>query len=234
MLWAAHLNRLGRKGRWLYLLALVCGLFASCASPQAAEALPNKFLVISDIHFNPMADTTLVAELAAADPTKWKTILDQSQLTRFSQYGEDTNWWLLRSALDQMRATLPQTAFIMVAGDLLAHDFPTIYATVTHDNDREHYRAFVLKTLDFLALEFRKRFGDTKILVTPGNNDEECGDNSIEAHGRFLRDTAELARDNAQADSGFKNDWGGTGHVQCAASGDPWRPHNFAEHRSFL
>lgn len=207
MLWAGYLNRSGLKDRLLYPLALVCGLFASCASPQAAEALPNKFLIISDIHFNPMADTTLVAELAAADPTKWKTILDQSQLTRFSQYGEDTNWWLLRPALDQMRATLPHPAFIMVAGDLLAHDFPMTYAKVTHDNDREHYRAFVLKTLDFLALEFRKRFGDTKILVTPGNNDEECGDNSIEAHGRFLRDTAELARNSAQADSGFKNDW---------------------------
>jgi hypothetical protein len=79
----------------------------------------------------------------------------------------------------------------MVPGDLLAHDFPTTYASVTHNDDREHYRAFVLKTLGFLALEFRKRFGDTKILVTPGNNDEECGDNSIEAHGRFLNDTAD-------------------------------------------
>jgi len=128
-------------------------------------------------------------------------------MTRFSQYGQDTNWWLLRSALDQMRVTLPHPAFIMVPGDLLAHEFPKTYENVTHDNDREHYRAFVLKTLDFLALEFRKRFGDTKILVTPGNNDEECGDNSIEAHGRFLSDTAELARDSAQADRGFKKEW---------------------------
>ncbi len=51
-----------------------------------------------------------------------------------------------------MRVTLPHPAFIMVPGDLLAHEFPQTYATVTHDNDREHYRAFVLKTLSFLAL----------------------------------------------------------------------------------
>ncbi len=122
---------------------------------------------MSDIHFNPMADPSLVADLAAADPTQWETILERSKLTRFSQYGQDTNWWLLRSALGQMRATLPHPAFIMMPGDLLAHDFPATFTTVTHDNDREHYRAFVLKPLDFLALEFRKRLGDAKILVTP-------------------------------------------------------------------
>src|SRR5208337_4745207 len=76
-----------------------------------------------------------------------------------------------------------------------------------HDSDREHYRAFVLKTLEFLALEFRRRFNDTKILVTPGNNDEECGDNSMQAHGRFLNDTAELARETVEADRGFKKEW---------------------------
>jgi len=167
----------------------------------------NKLLIVSDIHFNPLAVSTLGADLAKADPTRWEAILERSSLTRFSQYGQDTNWWLLRSAFDQMQVALPHPAFIMVPGDLLVHNFPGVYATVTHDNDREHYRAFVLETLDFLALEFHKRFGDTKILVTPGNNDEECGDNSFEANGRFLHDTADLARSTAQADGAFSNDW---------------------------
>ena len=195
------------RGRLVFLSAVIFVLFACCPSLQSAEVPVNRFLVVSDIHFNPMADPSLVADLNAADSTQWETILERSKLTRFSQYGQDTNWWLLRSALDQMRLTLPHPAFIMVPGDLLAHEFPKTYATVTHDNDREHYRALVLKTLDFLALEFRKRFSDTKILVTPGNNDEECGDNSMEAHGRFLSDTAELARDNAEAGSEFKKEW---------------------------
>ncbi len=187
--------------------ALVFALLACCPSLQSVEAPPNTLLIVSDIHFNPMADPSLVGDLAAADPAQWETILEQSKLTRFSQYGEDTNWWLLRSALNQMRATLPHPAFIMIPGDLLAHEFPQTFAKITHDNDREHYRAFVPKTLDFLALQFRKRFGDAKILVTPGNNDEECGDNSIQAHGRFLSDTEELARDSAEADRGFKKQW---------------------------
>jgi len=195
------------RSRLLYLLAFLFALFACCPSLQSAEAPGNNLLIVSDIHFNPMADPTLVGDLVAADPTQWETILQRSKLTRFSQYGQDTNWWLLRSALDEMRATLPHPAFIMVPGDLLAHEYPQTYATVAHDNDREHYRAFVLKTLEFLALEFRKRFGDTKILVTPGNNDEECGDNSMQAHGRFLNDTAELARETVEADPEFKTGW---------------------------
>jgi hypothetical protein len=189
------------------LSVLVCLLFAYAASLASAEVSANKVLVMSDIHFNPLADPSLGTDLDAADPTQWEAILERSKLTRFSQYGEDTNWWLLRSALDQMQVTLPHPAFIMVPGDLLVHDFPKVYATATHDNDPEQYRTFVLRTLDFLALEFRKRFGDTKILVTPGNNDDECGDNSFEANGRFLRDTAHLARDVAQADRAFSTEW---------------------------
>lgn len=207
MPWAGHRNRVGLHFRLLHLAAVLCGLLACPAIVQSAEAPSNAFLMVSDIHFNPMADRSLVADLNAADPTQWEAILERSKLTRFSQYGQDTNWWLLRSALDQMRLTLPHPAFIMIPGDLLAHEFPQTYATVAHDDDREHYRAFVLKTLHFLALEFRKRFGDTKILVTPGNNDEECGDNSMEAHGRFLNDTAELARDSAEADRSFRKEW---------------------------
>jgi len=154
-----------------------------------------------------MADATLVVELAAAAPSQWEAILRHTTPNNFSPYGEDTNWWLLQSALDQMRKTLPHPAFVMFTGDLLAHGFPKRYRNVTHDNNPEHYRGFVLKTVEFLALEFRKRFPGTKILITPGNNDEDCGDYSIQAGGTFLSDTAELARDLAGADATFTSGW---------------------------
>ncbi len=106
-----------------------------------------------------------------------------------------------------MRKTLPHPAFVMINGDLLAHSFPKTYRNATHDNDREHYRAFVLKTVQFLTIEFRQRFPDTKILLTPGNNDEDCGNYSIQAGGTFLSDTADLARDLAGADQAFISQW---------------------------
>ena len=174
----------------------VAAMILSALPCAMAHSKPSrrKFLLTSDIHFNPMADPDLVPELAKAAPTQWESILRHSQLTSFSRYGFDTNWWLLDSALDQMRTTLPHPAFIMITGDLLAHDFPKSFLDATHDDDRDHYRDFVLKTVEFLALEFRKRFGDTRIFLSIGNNDEECGNYSVRAGGIFLGDTAEVAR----------------------------------------
>ena len=199
----------GRSSRLrLACLSLVfVGLFAFCATPSSAEPPSQRFLLLSDLHFNPMADASLMADLTTADPSQWQTVLERSKLSHFSQYGEDTNWWLLRSALNQMRTTLSHPALIMFTGDLLAHDFRATYASTTHDKDQQHYRTFVIKTMQFIALQFRKRFPETSILVTPGNNDEECGDYSIEANGGFLHDTADLARTAAEADDHFMNQW---------------------------
>jgi sphingomyelin phosphodiesterase acid-like 3 len=106
-----------------------------------------------------------------------------------------------------MRSTEPHPALVMVAGDLLAHGFPQAYAQATHDSDREHYRAFVLKTVTFIAWELQRRFRNSQILLTPGNNDNECGDYDIEADGPFLSDTADLARKLVGAGDRFTDDW---------------------------
>ncbi|MGB8885691.1 MAG: hypothetical protein WCC87_03160 [Candidatus Korobacteraceae bacterium] len=203
-------NQPGSPRKWaiLHLSVFVLVLLVSTTQAQTKPATPsNQFLIASDIHFNPMADPALVSALSAANPTLWESILNQSKLTAFSPYGQDTNWWLLQSALDQMQKTLPHPAFIMITGDLLAHNFPDSFARAMHDKDREHYRAFVRKTVDFLALEFRQRFGNTEILLAIGNNDEECGNYTIHPHGMFLIDTAGLARDLAHADDGFLASW---------------------------
>jgi len=190
-----------------------CILIAAVSSPAAAAApirkpaSTNRFLIASDLHFNPMADASLVPQLDKASPTEWETILDRSKPTAFSQYGQDTNWWLLRSALDAMRVTLPHPSFIMLTGDFLAHQFPQTYQRTAQDNSRVAYRNFVLKTVEFLSLELRKRFPQTRIYLTPGNNDNECGNYSIEADGLFLRDTADVARQLARADDEFTNTW---------------------------
>jgi sphingomyelin phosphodiesterase acid-like 3 len=195
------------KRRFLCLLTLFAALLPATAARPAAQRSQDRFLIASDIHFNPMADPTLVSSLQSADPGQWESILQHTNPDRFSPYGEDTNWWLLQSVLNQMRKTLPHPAFVMFTGDLLAHGFPDKYLTTTHDNDPEHYRAFVLKTVKFLAIEIGQRFPGTKILVTPGNNDDECSDYGVQAGGTFLSDTAIVARDLAQGDESFTADW---------------------------
>lgn len=190
----------------------LCGVFVLlCACHLFAQVQPSPtgstFLIATDIHFNPMADASLVSDLAAADSTQWERTLERSRVRSFSQYGEDTNWWLLQSSLDAMRATLPHPAFIMVNGDILAHRFPATFLKITHDSDREDYRRFVLKTVEFVMLEFRRRFPDAAIFLTPGNNDEDCGNFSIDADGTFLHDTADLVRELAHGNGELRGSW---------------------------
>ncbi len=45
-------------------------------------AVSQQLLIASDLHFNPFADPTLVAELASAPVRKWEAILNRSQLHR--------------------------------------------------------------------------------------------------------------------------------------------------------
>lgn len=186
---------------------LVCLLALGGNSALAVNPAKHKVLIASDIHFNPMADAALVPQLIAAEPAQWEAILKQTAPHAFSPYGQDTNWWLLQSSLDQMRKTMPHPAVFLVLGDMLAHRFPSTFRDITHDNDRQHYRAFVLKTIQFLALQLRRRWPDTQILLTPGNNDNDCGNFSIESGGTFLSDTAATMRELAKVDEQAAADW---------------------------
>ena len=190
---------------FLLLVALLCACHLNAQTRPARSR--NTFLIVSDIHFNPMFDAALVPKLVASEPAQWEAILGQSKKAAFSQYGEDTNWWLLQSSFKAMRATLAHPAFIMTNGDMLAHQFPKTFQSITHDNDREDYRKFVRKTIQFLALQFRKAYPEAAILVTPGNNDDECGNYAIYANGEFLHDTAELASKLAHAGGDFTSSW---------------------------
>ena len=194
------------RDRAQLLITMVVTALALSA-PAIARAADAKFLWVSDIHFNPMADAALVSELEKADPTQWETILNRTLPNTFSQYKSDTNWWLLKSSLAQFPKTIRHPAFLMVTGDLLAHEFPATFQNATHDSAPQRYRAFVLKTVEFLALELQRKFPGTKIFITPGNNDNDCGDYTIEANGDFLNNTARVATELAGGNSDFTDTW---------------------------
>src|SRR5690349_15993248 len=199
-----HSGRVAARSFWITLFAL---LLCAQLSAGAQRDSSQRFLITSDIHFNPMADASLVGDLAAHDPAQWEAILNRSTSTAFSQYGQDTNWWLLQSAFDAMKKSARNPAFIVITGDTLAHHFRDTFRESHKNGTPELYRKFVSNTFAFVSLQLRKRFPTTPILITPGNNDDDCGDYGIEAGGPFLQDTATLARQLAGGEQDFVQSW---------------------------
>ncbi|MGA8382825.1 MAG: metallophosphoesterase, partial [Stellaceae bacterium] len=163
------------RGAAVWLLAAVLLAGAPSRVVDAAPAA-GRLLVVSDIHFDPMAEPGLVDRLAAAEPAQWPAVFDSAGSQKPSRYGSDTNWPLLRSALKQMKQTLPRPAMVLLPGDFLAHQFRNKFDAAAHDHSDAAYRGFVRRTMQFLALQFERNFPGTPILPVLGNNDADCGD----------------------------------------------------------
>lgn len=168
-------------------IAAIVFLFA-----VASSAFAEKFLSISDIHFNPFADPAIVAKLEAADVSQWEEILASSTLTAFSTYGSDLNDPLFRSAIGEMRKQIPSPAFVLISGDFLAHDFDQNYQKYATDKSKTAYTAFVAKTNAYVAAVLRKAYPGVRIYPTLGNNDSDCGDYAVAPNGAFLKDFRDI------------------------------------------
>jgi hypothetical protein len=181
----------------------------------------RQLLVMSDVHFDPMATPRLVDRLAAATPGDWRGILDGAG-PGFGSYGKDTAWPLLRSAVAAMRQTLPHPDLVVLPGDFLAHHYRDAFNAAAIDHSDAAYRGFVRKTIQFQALEFEHAFPATPILPVLGNNDDDCGDYQLQPKGPFLADTLPVLRGllgNAGLEPGFERDWTSYGNASVKVNG---------------
>ena len=163
-------------------IGAVCVLLVAIASAASAET----FLSVSDIHFDPFADPTLVAQLETAPVDEWDAILATSTQTTFSTYGSDINDALFRSAMAEMKTELPSPAFVLISGDFLAHKFQQTYQQYATDKSQTAYTTFVTKTIAYVAAAFRKAYPGVPVYPTLGNNDSDCGDYAIAPNSVFL------------------------------------------------
>lgn len=152
----------------------------------ASSALGEKFLSVSDIHFDPFADPAIVAKLEAANASQWEAIFASSTVTAFSTYGSDVNEPLLRSAVGEMKKQLPSPAFVLISGDFLAHKFDKLFQQYATDKSQAAYTAFVGKTIAYVASRLREAYPGVRIYPALGNNDSDCGDYAVAPDGAFL------------------------------------------------
>ena len=170
-------------------VAIVMVLVSSAAGAlaQSGAASTEQFISISDIHFNPYFDPTLMKQLEAADVSGWAAIFQSSKIQQPNSYNSDTNYPLFASFLADLKARAAGARFATISGDFLAHDFPQDFQLYATDKSEAAYQSFVTKTVQFIAGELRAAAPGLKIYPALGNNDSDCGDYEITPKGWFLR-----------------------------------------------
>ena len=185
-------------------------LFAVLSIPffqAAAHAAANQFIVVSDIHFNPLADPALASQLMAAEPSQWESIFAANPHDPPQHYNEDSGWPLFSSLIIKLQTIQPKPKLMVVTGDILPHKFQDKFASAGGSKDAALYRAFVHKTFAFVAIELKKASRGVPVILTLGNNDADCADYALEPNGPFLKDTAGPVQELAPADAQALTAW---------------------------
>jgi sphingomyelin phosphodiesterase acid-like 3 len=200
-----------RTGVWHGVLAIcVAAGFAAAAAPgmraQAAASTVRpatvEALFVSDIHFEPFWDPAKAARLMAAPVSEWNAILAEpasaDQAARFTELqttckarGADTSYTLYESSLTAIRADAAAAKFVVLSGDLIAHNFSCKFHTTFPKTKPGEYRAFVEKTIEYVMHELRAALPGVPVYAALGNNDSDCGDYELDANSAFL---AEIGR----------------------------------------
>lgn len=188
------------------LCLAACLLFVSAMAPRAPVAGTERWLFVSDIHFNPFSDPPIVARLANAPAVGWRVIFESVGAQPRAGYGSDTNFALLESSLDAMARVVREPAAIVIAGDMLAHHFHAAFVRSFPNSTPNEYDAFVDKTETFIAEEFREAFPRARAFPLIGNNDGYCGDYRSTPNSPFLANMAQAwapMLDTSTAANGF-------------------------------
>jgi sphingomyelin phosphodiesterase acid-like 3 len=173
-----------------FILSSAVQIYASPREPERQVPGPGIVVSLSDIHFNPFYDPSLINALIRSDYTNWQLIFSRSSTQGYGTHSADSNYKLFNSALQNIYLRAPHPDFIIISGDFLAHDFQETYTKLTGSGDRKEVDSFIDKTIAFLTRMISRRFPNTSVYPALGNNDSYCGDYQIEPSGQFLRATA--------------------------------------------
>ncbi|MFN2459891.1 MAG: metallophosphoesterase [Candidatus Velthaea sp.] len=179
--------------RSLWACAVIAGVVAFGTTPSSAQPpRTERWLLLSDIHLNPFDDPAIVDTLAQASAAQWHDIFEAKEASAPpSGYAKDTNYALLASTLAEMKAVVQNPPVVVIAGDLLAHEFPQLFVRAQPGKPPAAYESFVDKTVAYLALELNAAYPNAQFVVTLGNNDGYCGDYHSQPRSPFLAHMAQ-------------------------------------------
>jgi len=195
------LNLPRRRLRLSLVFALLFTVHASVAQSTGPGAVP--LLMVSDIHFDPFHDPGKVQQLATAPVSGWDAILSSAsspnQAQEFKQLqqtckatGVDTPYELLQSSLKAMQEQGAAAKFILLSGDLIAHQFDCRYSTLFPGKKPDEYVAFIEKTIRYVTGHLHGALPSATLYFALGNNDSGCGDYRLDEQNNFLALTAKI------------------------------------------
>ncbi|MEI9969217.1 MAG: metallophosphoesterase [Terracidiphilus sp.] len=76
--------------------------------------------------------------------------------------------------------------FVVLSGDLIAHNFQCKFEATFPDAKPGEYRAFVEKTIEYVMRELRAALPGVPVYAALGNNDSDCGDYALDSNSSFL------------------------------------------------
>jgi predicted phosphodiesterase len=173
-------------------------LFQLIISPLVF-ARTDKFISISDIHFDPFAGCEklpypcpIIEKLRSAKYQLWGQILSGNN--NLIAYRKDTNYSLLKTTLLELQTIKKQEnpRFVVILGDFLGHNYIDHYRKYSGDRSTDGYYLFVRKTFQFIAYELEKVFPDIDVYSVVGNNDSYQDDYILTPHGAFFHNIADI------------------------------------------
>jgi sphingomyelin phosphodiesterase acid-like 3 len=198
------MNQIGGFVRVILILFCLPGLLGAFAGTMQPPASPTgRALLLSDLHFDPLADPSLVKQLIDAPVSDWESILASSKQLGYAHAPQDANYPLIKSALSAAAAQTPAD-LVIATGDYLRHNFEQAFLKAGGSSDE--FTDFATKTALFVVQSLQTAFR-APVYVALGNDDSPCGDYRVDPGGPFLArlaDSLEVLRNHPDAAADFR------------------------------
>ncbi|ASP32109.1 metallophosphoesterase [Labrenzia sp. VG12] len=189
------------------LALLQTGALAQQASPPFQPSTDQGlFLIVTDIHFDPFTDASLVPQLDQSPVSDWSSIFTRGT-GGIQGYGKDAGHDLMVSAFNAAAALGLTYDYVLYTGDYLSHGFNEKYQA-TAGPSPQGVEPFAVKTAQYVSRLIGETFDDIPVFGVLGNTDSACGDYEIAPGGAFL--------------AGLQEQW-------AALSHQPTRFHDFPQ-----